>query len=394
MAAINKNGRFLLLFSGLAVCAGLVAYNGCSGKTEQKQGVQTMRGLLEGIGEHSQALVFGTEDGPQMIITPELSARVLGVSFDGTNGENLMWVNESILDGSYWSKKPYFWNAGGYRTWLAPEDLFFLDEKKEWFVPVSLDPAPFKLIERNDYNASFEADVNLKTNTGLYYRTTITRRLALLTSPPPEVGALPAGMKYVGIDLVHSLTNRMEDVIGEDIPYVCLWDMLQVYPSGTTLVPLAEGCDPNTAYREYFNPLGDRLVISNNIISVKIDGKYRSKIGVRPEASKSGLGFLRDNGDSTGILFALVFPIDPEGIYVDKPWGTDSDYGDAIELYNDDGAMGGFTEIECHGPAKKLRRGESQSHKVSLYIFGGPLPELKRIGSILLKADLMNAHYF
>ena len=90
----------------------------------------------------------------------------------------------------------------------------------------------------------------------------------------------------------------------------------------------------------------------------------------------------------------MLLPIDPDGIYVDKPWGTESDYGDTIELYNDDGNMGGFTEIECHGPAKQIKRGEVQSHKATLHIFSGQIQELKRIGSILLNTDLSKAIYF
>ena len=127
---------------------------------------------------------------------------------------------------------------------------------------------------------------------------------------------------------------------------------------------------------------------------MKIDGKYRSKIGVWPEAAKPGMAYLRDNRDNTGVLYVMLFPVDPNGIYVDKPWGTESPYGEVIELYNDDGNMGGFTEIECHGPAKKLRRGETQSHNATLHIFGGQIQELKEIGSILLKTDMSKAHYF
>lgn len=383
------------LLSIFLVCAStLVMVLSCAEPPVPEAQNTTNGHLLEVLGEHTQKMVFGASDGPQIIVTPELSARVLGASFDGNEGENLMWVDKTILDGSYWASKPYFWNAGGYRTWIAPEDLFFLDEKNEWFVPASLDPAPYRVVDERSYGATFEADINLKTNIGKFYKLTMQRRISLLTDCPNEIGTLPAGVKYMGIGLVHSLTNRSEEVIGVDLPYICLWNMLQVEPSGTILVPLAEGADPKTAYREYFQPLGDRLVVSNNVISVKIDGQYRCKIGIRPEACKSGIAFLRDNHDTTGVLFALVFQVDPNGIYVDKPWGTESEYGDAIELYNDDGNMGGFTEVECHGPAKRLERGETQSHKSTLHIFSGPISTLKEIGSILLDTDLSNAHYF
>lgn len=384
------------LFGCLFLIAALALSASCSKKAEPPAPVasaNSMKALVDSIGDHTQKVLIGAADGPQMLIVPELSARVIGVSFDGDKGENLMWVNSSILDGTYWSKKPYYWNVGGYRTWIAPEDLFFLDDKKTWFVPASLDPAPFSIVEQTASGATLEADMNLKTNTGKYYKLTMTRKLSLLTEIPSELDSIPSGVKYVGIGLQHSLTNRSEEVIGTDLPYICLWNMLQANPSGTMLIPVVEGSD-TTAYREYFNPLGDRIKLAENIISVKIDGQYRCKIGVRPDAAKSGIAFLKDNKDGSGILYLLQFPVDPKGIYVDKPWGKKSNYGDAIEMYNDDGKMGGFTEVECHGPAKKLKIGETQSHTINLHIFSGKIEDLKNIGSKIYSTDLSKAVYF
>ncbi len=353
--------------------------------------------LLNALKNHTPAVVLGSSEGPQVIITPDFSARVLGASIKSPSDENLMWVNPSILDNTIWEKKPYTWNIGGLRTWLAPEDLFFVDENKNpdsWFVPEQLDPVTYDQLDRTDKNATFETDINLPSNTGKMYRITLRRTIMLLTEPPEEIGFLPSGMDYMGIEETHSVTNLSEEVIGKDIPYICLWSLLQVNPAGTMLIPLRKNAIQKTAYREYFNPLGDRLVVQGNIISVKIDGKYRSKIGVRPEAAGPGLAFLRDNGDGTGILFAKLFPVDPNGIYVDKPWGKESSYGDVIEMYNDDGAMGGFCELEAHGSAQILRKGDTQIHTVRLLIFRGNIADLKNIGSKLFEVDFSGAYYF
>ncbi len=359
----------------------------------------SVQALLDALGDNTPVKILGSGDGkgPQIVITPDLSARVLGASINGLPDENLMWVDETVMNGTFWQKKPYFWNAGGLRSWIAPEDLFFVDADKNpdsWFVPESLDPAVFRAVSQSSMDALYEAEIELPTNTGKTYSITLERRIALLTNPPQEIGTLTTGVEYMGIEKTHTLTNRSDEVIGKDLPYVCLWSLLQINPSGTILVPLKEGADSKTAYREYFNPLGDRLVVTNNIISIKIDGKYRSKIGIRPEAAGKGLAFLRDDGNNKGILFVKLFPVDPDGIYVDKPWGKDSDYGDAIELYNDSGDMGGFAELECHGPARKLAKGETQSHSMKLHIFRGSLSELKKIGSVLLDADLTKATCF
>ena len=117
-------------------------------------------------------------------------------------------------------------------------------------------------------------------------------------------------------------------------------------------------------------------------------------MGAAVLAAGQGIAFLRDDGDGKGVMYVKLFDVDKKGVYVDKPWGKKSSYGDAIEMYNDDGAMGGFTEIECHSPAKMMAKNGAESHEINLHIFKGPIPELKSIGSVLLGADLTRAKYF
>lgn len=387
---------------GFAACiltVAVLALVGCgggdTGGTADK--APTNNTLLEALSGHAEPIVLGAPEGPQMVIVPELGARVLGAAIGGADDENLMWVNKTILDGSYWNTEPRAWNAGGLRSWIAPEDLFFVNAAKDpasWFVPAVLDPGTFRIERTGTSEAVLAADIDLPANNGETYTVTLTRELALLTEPPAAAGPLTNGTEYMGIVQTHSLTNRGQKTIGTDLPYVTLWSLLQIEPSGTTLVPLKAGADSAGAYREYFNPIGDRMAVQGGIVSIKIDGKYRLKLGVRPEAAGNGIAFLRDNGDGTGVLFAKLFAVDPEGTYVDKPWGTDSPYGDAIELYNDDGAMGGFAEIEAHGPAKTIAPGESQTHTINLHIFRGKLDDLKGIASRLYGADFAAAMYF
>lgn len=387
---------FPMLVIGMASC----------GKKGPEQPAETpapppnsIMALVNALGDSAEKITLGSADGPQLVIVPSLSGRVMGASTEGDLGENLMWVNKAILDGSYFAQKPLSWNAGGLRTWVAPEDLFFLPEDKDaskWFVPAELDPAPYTVTARSDSEVTMQLAATLNTNTGKTYEIMLTRRIRLIPEfSEPAAGPLPAGVTYVGISEFHSLQNLSDQVIGKDLPPVCLWSLLQTNPSGTMLIPIAKGSDPKKAYREYFNPLGpDRIAVENGIISVKIDGKYRSKIGVNAKASGKGIALLRDDGGGNGVLLVKLFAVDPKGTYVDKPWGKPSNYGDVIEMYNDDGKSGGFTELECHGPAKVLKKGETQSHDVVLHIFKGPIPELQKIGSVLLGADLSGAKYF
>ncbi len=391
------------VFMALGIALSVIVAVSCGSQTPDRTASppppNSNLALAQALGDNIEKITLGAADGPQLIVTPSLAGRVMGAAIEGDFGENLMWVDETILDGTYFSRNPPKWNAGGLRTWLAPEDLFFLPPDKDaskWFVPAELDPAPYTATAQSANEVSMELVTALPANIGKTYHVKLTRRIALLSRfSDPSVGALPAGVTYMGINQFHSLENLSDDIIGEDLPHVCLWSLLQTHPSGTMLIPVAPGTDPASAYREYFSPLGpDRIAVENGIISVKIDGKYRSKIGVNGPAAGRGIAFLRDDGGGRGMLMAKLFPVDPNGVYVDKPWGKPSDYGDVIEMYNDDGNMGGFCELECHGPAMTLKKGEIQSHDMTLHIFKGPIPELRKIGAALLGADLENAQYF
>ncbi len=376
----------------------------CSKKAPEQKAAETPPpansnlALVKALGDSIEKVTLGAANGPQIVVVPSLAGRVMAASIEGDMGENFMWVDKTILDGTYWTAQPKKWNAGGLRTWLAPEDLFFLPEDKDatkWFVPAELDPAPYTVTTKSGDEVTMELVTSLKSNIGKTYDVKITRRIKLLASfADSTVGALPDSVTYMGLNQYHALENMSDQVIGKDMPPVCLWSLLQTNPSGTMLIPIAKGADPKKAYREYFNPLGDRLVVENGIISVKIDGKYRSKIGVNAKAAGRGIAFLRDDGGGKGVLFVKLFPVDPKGTYVDKPWGKPSTFGDAIEMYNDSGDMGGFCELECHGPAKVLKKGEVQDHDIVLHVFRGPIPALQEIGSKLLGADISKAKYF
>ena len=387
----------------MLMCAVFFAMVSCSGDQEKPvPGASvpvpenSMQALLDALDSKTETVVIGDQDGPNLVITPELSARVLGASLKGTTDENLMWVNKSIMDGSYWDSRPLDWNSGGLRTWLSPEDIFFLDadyDASKWFVPGEMDPLACTVTRKGPNEVTFFAEADIPANIGKSYRVDLSGSIKLVTEPVSDVAPLPDGVEFLGIVKTHTITNKGELVIGDDLPYVTLWSLFQINPSGTILIPIKPGYDADKAWRAYFNPLGDRLTVQNDIISVKIDGKYRSKVGVRPEAARNGLAFMRDNGDGTGILYAQRFEVNPDGIYTDKPWGTDT-YGDAIEMYNDDGNGGGFTEIEAHSQALKMGQGDSQSHTIELLIFRGPLTDLKSIATKLYDADFNGAYYY
>ena len=120
---------FSSLFKNTVFATGIIAAGvlilslvSCSERPEPEITVpaNSVQALLDALGDNTPVKILGSGDGkgPQIVITPDLSARVLGASIDGLPDENLMWVDETIMKGNFWQKKPYFWNAGGLRSWI------------------------------------------------------------------------------------------------------------------------------------------------------------------------------------------------------------------------------------------------------------------------------------
>jgi hypothetical protein len=152
---------------------------------------------------------------------------------------------------------------------------------------------------------------------------------------------------------------------------------------------------PEEAYRNYFNPIPpERMAALQGVITVKIDGEYRCKLGIRPEAARGVLGYLWKPERGDAALYVFRFEVNPTGVYLDHPWEQPYDYGDAVQIYNDDGAMGGFAEMECHGPSEILEPGQAESHSVELLVFSGREEDLISIGSRLLRLPLDRLEFY
>jgi len=130
------------------------------------------------------------------------------------------------------------------------------------------------------------------------------------------------------------------------------------------------------------------LIVEPGTIYFKIDGKYRSKIGIPPNRAKSLLG----SYDSEKNILTLVWGSLPAELkeYVNSKWGKqDNPYdGDAINAYNDgpveDGSiMGPFYEIETSSPAAQLHPGESLTHiQRVVHVQGDPVEMAKLVNEL------------
>jgi hypothetical protein len=373
----------------------LIIIISCGG---EKQMFNNVNDLMKVMEKHTPIAILEDQQGPMLLITPEYGGKVIAMSVDGVNGKNLIWPNPKIGTKEFWIGEKLDWNLGGARTWIAPEADFYLDKEQNWFVPEAMDPGNYKL-ERHEGNLLVcSNEFKIKNVKDQDYHLKIVRTIELFDTKPDFIDE---DMQYVGMKFTHKLINLSDKNIGQDVEYVGLWSLIQLDTAGTMIIPIKkDSAHNNITVRDYgptnFNTVPpERITIGDDWISVKIDGKFRCKLGFAPWAARNGIAYLsyQKNSDQ-GILYLKQFDVDPEAVYLDHPWEKPYDYGDAIQMYNDDGRFGGFCEIECHGPAKVLEPKEKLGHTVMLSVIIGNLERLKKIAGENLGVDMEQIAFY
>ena len=165
--------------------------------------------------------------------------------------------------------------------------------------------------------------------------------------------SIPESIRPVAYRTVNTLTNlgAFEWTKETGMPSVWLLGMYPPAPSTVVFIPYDKSFAGKVVNDEYFGKVpADRLIVRDGMIYFRIDGKFRSKIGL-PDGSARGLCGSYD--PSSGLLNILKYSV-PSGPrdYVNAQWGPQEDCfgGDVINSYNDGPTetgevMGPFYEI-------------------------------------------------
>jgi hypothetical protein len=300
------------------------------------------------------------ENGGAVYVVPRLGGRILGVFPDK---ENLLWVNPRPTKG---------WNAGGQRTWYAPEGgdagIYFSEEGDKWSVPPSMDPGDYRVVERMGKNlVGVENNFSVYSNEGCEYDLTFTRRIWVDEKKEPW---LSPDLKSICLSFEHRMKNRMERTIGNEIG---LCSVLQVAMPGTVVVPVTDSGGKlfDDSYYEPFPQ--ERMKRGPKTVSILADATDRRyKLGFSPKTTAGRIGYISQLTKRKWYAVVKLFSMDPEGKYVDKPREFVRENGDAVLVYNHSGkGKTTFAELQCHAPAPFLAPGEEQVFPVSLVFLQG-----------------------
>lgn len=281
-----------------------------------------------------------------VIVVSSYGSRVYGPFFDEGSSES--WVPASFADTNAFADlhRSGEWNVGGDRVWIGPEIEYMIsDRNRHWDtydMPSALDPGTHVL-------TSDRGEAVMRRHTRLQPRlttdagpTSIDLRIRVRAARDPlrHLDIERDGVRFAGYQTEITLSQLAAAPVPAES-----WMLLQVLAGGTALVAGA----PRMRVTDYYEPVGELLRPAPGGTAVRITGRDRFKIGFAAPHVTGRMGYLRDLDDDQAVLFVRSSPVHAGLDYAEEPDVIPGHRGDALHIYNDDGGLGGFAEMEARG---------------------------------------------
>ncbi len=364
------------------------------------------------LRSHTDVIVLSDARGQAKVaLAPAWQGRVMTSTARNDAGRSFGWVNRDLIaSGKLLQHMNPF--GGEDRFWLGPEGgqfaVYFAKgadfDLAHWFVPAPFDTLAFKTVSQSKDRASFALEFALTNYSGTQFQVAANRDVRLLDTAAAwkKLGLPPRrGVSLVAFETDNRITNAGQNAWQKDSGLLSIWilGMFTPAPSVTIVVPIKPGPESGlgskiTSYDSFGAIPPERLIVKENLVYFRGDGKFRSKIGINPRRSKGVLGAY----DADNQVLTIVQFDQPAGVtdYVNSLWKIqDNPYGgDVANSYNDGppspGAkpLGPFFEMESSSPAASLAPGQSASHLHRTIHLTGPETALDPVARALLGVSL------
>ena len=396
-----KNMKNILLW-----IVAIAVATSCNSKKDFKMGTYAYDAQF--LKEHNVQYkeLISADGNAKVMVIPAWQGRVMTTSASGDEGDSYGWINyRFIKEGKI---NPQFNPVGGEeRFWLGPEggpfSLYFKEGAEQvyenWLVPPVIDTEAYDIKAENGNSIRFVKDTQVKNASGTTFNINIDRTVSLMDNAEieSEYGIeLGKDLKVVAYKSENKITNTGTEAWKKETGLVSVWMLSHFNPTPTTTVfiPYNQDAEGTIVNDEYFGKIpADRLITDNGILYFKIDGKWRSKLGI-PAGRATGLCGSYDSSKGVLTILSCQLPQEPAS-YVNGQWGPQDDpfAGDVINAYNDgpleDGSiMGPFYEIETSSPGAELAPGVSLTHSQKVIHIQGSEEELAPIVKKIFGADL------
>ena len=314
--------------------------------------------------------------------------------FRNDQDSGALWVSEKAADPG--ALKAMVdngdWCVGGDRLWLAPEVQFNIPDRSRWkdeggyVLPKEIDPGRYTLSSTKTC-----VTVGQELTVGLANLAAGKKRLALQRSFRAAADPLAGFTRYRKMSEKVHFTGYSEETTVRDLSGggagLETWNLIQVRPGGIAIIPTTGAID----YQDYYAPIdGKHLKVKGSVVVLRLTGDRTFKIGLKSAGSWGRIGYCRETGGGTARLIVRNFFNSPSSAYIDEPIGKAGSSGDSVQVYNDDGRLGGFGEIEVHGLSVGGETGRKAStDPLDLWLYTGTPSEIRAVARMLLGTDIV-----
>lgn len=352
---------------------------------------------LNFIQEKTDVVELTSEDGQsRVLITPKYQGRVISSSNKGLNGTSNGWVNYNAFHNDSLNTGQ---NIGGEdRLWIGPlggQYSFYYQQispinEDNWQVPEPFNAQPYQLLSKSLNEAKMCKEMHLSNFIGTEFNLLVNKTITLLSNDEIEKQLnikLNENIKVVAFNSKHSLINKDTVQWTKETGLPCIWSLAMLPGSDKTqvFIPLKEKVQINDIGNYLSDINEDRISINGNILEYKADGKYRNKLGFKPEVLKGNTfaSFTPENKTLTIVQYQRT----NDSLYFNSEVSIQENpyLGEPIQVYNH-GPMdfsepkeNAFYELESTSAMKELMPNDSITHYQTIYHLNGDLEELKRI---------------
>ena len=333
-----------------------------------------------------------TLDDGSLLLVSQRGARIYG-PFRGADAESENWVPTVFAEPDAFARfiDSGHWNIGGERLWIGPEIQYMIPDRTDYWGTYVMQPAMDPGVHEFDGSGgtctlTLHAELDTFTLASGQVDLDLEISVHLAAHPLRFVSTYADELRHIAYA---GYTQRVcmaqgpgSDAVSES------WNLVQVRSGGQVIVPAT----PRVEVTDYYEPVGDLLTQIPGAVITSITGAQRYKLGFKAPHVNGRAGYVRMDADGQGALLIRNVGNDPSSVYTEEPDAVPGTSGDSIHIYNDDGGLGGFGEVESRGRtiAGDTGRRSSEDEFTSWWFFG-TVSELRLIGEHMLGVDIFAA---
>ncbi|MEW4924912.1 DUF6786 family protein [Algibacter sp. 2305UL17-15] len=373
----------------------ILCFFGCCSPSEH-----SYQNLLNTIKSQTEVVELISNNGKaRLMVSPFHQGKILASTYDGLDGDYNGWINTIALADTISKNK----NIGGEeRLWLGPlgsQFSFYYQQIKpisdaNWKVPETIDAEPYQLVAIEKDVVSLTKNMRLTNFVGTIFNLKIDRTITLFNSEAIKQNLnidFDSSMNFVAFETKNTLTNTDSIPWTKNTGLIGLWSagMYKGTDDSVVIIPLQHQGNLDNIYT-YFGTLDEtRLLLKENTLLFKGDGKYKTKIGIPPQFAPNMYGCYTK---SKNRLTIVEYKKENDSLYSnsfisiqDEPYK-----GEAIPIYNNNKD---FFELESNAALKEMQPNETDTHWHRVYHFSGSETELSEIANALLGIDLEDCEF-